>query len=90
MSTQYSAKIIVGLHRDDMDGVDEDIIEGMDQCPPYYDGGDEAVIGYEAHSSGCYSARELAFDQSEIDKLKAQFKEETGLDAKVWLSSCGY
>ena len=90
MGQSYSAKIIVGLHRSEMGDVEEDVLEGMDHCPPYYDGGDEAIIGYEVQGSGNYSAVELRFDLTQINNLLDQFRRETGLNGKVWLSTCGY
>lgn len=90
MGVSYSAMIIVGLPRDEMGDVDEEIIEGMDQCPPHYDGGDKAVIGYEVAGTPNYGRIELGLDVGEVAELKKQFKDETGLDAKLYLSTCGY
>ena len=94
MGMYYSAKIFVGLHRDDLP---EELVEAvhdsendMDTCPPFYDGGAEELIGYTAFESGDYEATEFEFDASRIEELKAKFKEETGLDAKVWISPCGW
>lgn len=90
MGIYYSAKIIIGLHRDELETTDDEIIENLDQCPPYYDGGDQAVIGVVVASSEDFSATEFEWDQAKVDAAKIRFKDATGQDGKLYLSSCGW
>jgi hypothetical protein len=91
------AAIFVGLPRGELEcGVEETLIERsfyefcednqIESCPPYYDGSDDAVMGFQYRSAGPYSESELEWNQEEIDKLKEEFKNITGLEAKVYLS----
>jgi hypothetical protein len=88
MSIQYSAKIMVGLPRDEIEN--EDVIDDLVQAAPYYDGGDEAIVGICVVNSGCYQAKEFTLDQATIDAAKANFKEQTGQDGKLYLTPNGY
>jgi len=90
MGIEYSARIIVGLHRGELLDLDEDVIEDLDMCPPYYDGSDEAVLGIVILDSGDYSAKEMVWGQAKVDAAMVEFKEKTGLDGKLFLSPCGW
>lgn len=95
MGIDYKAAIFVGLPREEIYAADmEDLIanEDLEVCPPFYDGGgeDEAICGFPLATSGTYRAVEFAFDSEECEKLKAEFKRLTSLDAKVYLSPYGY
>lgn len=96
MSVDYSAKIVVGLRRQDFpdqtdlaDWIDEGDLE---VCPPCYDGGGRknAVVGLEYLSCSTYGNVAFDWNQKLVDDLKTEFKEITGLGAKVYLSTHGY
>ena len=88
MGMSYSAKLIVGLHRDEIEN--EDVIDELDSAPPYYDGGDEAIIGVCVEETSSYSAKEVAITQAKIDAAHAEFREITGQEGKLYLTPCGY
>lgn len=88
MGIEYSAALIVGLHRDEIE--DEDLIESLDQAAPYYDGGDEAIVGVYVERTGDYQAKEITLDQAKVDAAKAKFRELTGQDGKLYLTPRGY
>lgn len=96
MGVDYRAAVWVGLPRceiEDWDTVEELLdAEELSVCPPYYDGGGAtmAIVGLEYDSSCDYSATQFDWDDAVVAGLKAQFKELTGQDAKVWLSPYGY
>jgi hypothetical protein len=88
MGIEYSAALIVGLHRDEIE--DEDLIDELDQAAPYYDGGDEAIVGVYVERTGDYQALEITLDQAKVDAAKAKFRELTGQDGKLYLTPRGY
>lgn len=95
MGIDYKASVFVGLPRADIYTADKQELledEQLEVCPPCYGGGGEdyAICGFELARSETYGAREFTYDSERCEKLKAQFKELTGLDAKVWLSPYGY
>lgn len=95
MGVDYQAAIIVGLPRKEieLEDLQDKIDDGdLETCAPYYDGDsdDDAIVGHMYKKSRCYSPVEFEWDQVAIDKLKADFKETTGQDAKVWISPRGF
>lgn len=92
MGIYYSAQVIVGLPRCEIQK--EELIEDeeLTVCPPYYDGNDadHAIAGLEYLATRDHQAAEIDWDQEKINQLKAEFKELTGQDAKVFISPCGY
>ncbi len=97
MGIDYNAAIMVGLERGSIT-MDEDVLEGLideeelEDCPPYYDGNgdDGTIVGFIYKMSGTYEASEFAWDETEVDQLKKQFKKVTGQDAKIWISPMGW
>ena len=95
MSIDYSAAIFVGLPRSEFDAellADLLAADELEVCPPSYDGGggdDHAIAGFSVKESPDYAAVEFTWDAPAVARLKAEFKELTGLDARVWLSPCG-
>jgi hypothetical protein len=95
MGIDINAAIFVGRLRGELpeellDGTDTDEAisdEVLIACPPYYDGNSDkgAVVGFELIGTGS-QPREVEWDQAKVDDLKRQFKELTGLDAKVYVS----
>ena len=87
MSIDTSAKIMIGLPRNE---VDEDLIdnEDLEVASPYYDGYGEnyAIAGFAIHRSGNYSPVEISWDAVKIGELMRKFRELTGKEAKVWLT----
>lgn len=90
MGMSYSAVLIVGLHRDDIETEDEEILESLDSAPPYYDGGDDAILGVNVEKSGDYQAKEITLDQAKVDAAKAKFRELTGQEGKLFLTPRGF
>ena len=90
MGIEYSASIIVGLHRDALENSDDETIESLDMCPPYYDGSDQAIVGVTVFASGDYSASEFTWDQAKVDAAFVKFKEITGQDGRLYLTPCGW
>jgi hypothetical protein len=90
MGIEYKAAIIVGLPRDEIESEDEDVIESLDQCPPYYGGGDQAIIGVVVVSSPDYAAKEFAWDQAAVDAAMATFHKKTGQVGKLYLTPVGH
>jgi hypothetical protein len=88
MGMSYSAALIVGLHRDQIE--DEDVIDELDMAAPYYDGGDEAIVGLFVERTGDYQAKEITLDQAKVDAAKAKFRDLTGLDGKLYLTPRGH
>jgi hypothetical protein len=88
MGIEYSAALIVGLHRDQIDA--EDQVEQLDQAAPYYDGSDEAIVGVIVERTGDYQAKEITLDQANVDAAMAKFRELTGQDGKLYLTPRGY
>ena len=92
MGTYYQAVLIVGLPRETLEAaeVGEDVMDELDTAAPYYDGGDDAVLGVIVEQTGDYQAKEIALDQARIDSAKAEFRELTGQDGKLYLTPRGY
>lgn len=95
MGMDIKAAVFVGLPRNEIES--DDLQEWIDEeeievCPPHYDGysADWAICGFELAGCGRYEPREFSWDQAAVDRLKAQFKELTGQDAKVWISPYVY
>lgn len=95
MGIYYSAVVAVGLQRqniEDFDKFEELIDEGtLEVISPSYDGSDDddAVIGFVYDESNAFSSVMFTWDQQRVDELKENFKEITGLEAKVWLTPNG-
>lgn len=96
MGISTKASIFVGLPREDFED-DEQLQEWLDNgdldcCSPYFDGcgDDSAICGIEVVKSEYSGAAEFVWDQPKCDKARSEFKELTGLDAKVWLSPYVY
>lgn len=92
MGMGVSAKIFVGLPRED---VPEEILEDLDkndleQCSPYYDGWDDALVGFTYSSSGSYGQRKFVWDEAIIEALKSFFREIVGLEPDVYLTPYVY
>ncbi len=100
MGIDYQAAIMIGLpqgnieyNEDEYEDLSDFLNEhGMELCAPSYDGddADDAIAGFVYKCTGSYQSDELDWNQAEIDKLKAKFKEITGEDARVYLSPWGY
>lgn len=94
MSVEYSAVIIVGLPRRDLEShkdYEDFCNDGLRWASPYYDGFEDAIFGILVADSDLYAARELpAQMDGRIEKAKAEFKDRTGLDGKVFLSVNSY
>jgi hypothetical protein len=98
MGIDYQAALIFGLRRGDMnidDDLNEKIANGdVDSCPPYYDGGgdDGEVVGVLIKSSPVYGATDINVDEisTKVEAAAKRFKELTGLDGKLWLSTNGW
>jgi len=96
MGVDYQAAIMVGLPRGKLANIEdlEDMLdkEELECCAPYYDGDgdDSAIVGLPYKISDTYAPRTMEWDQSKIDKLKAEFYRLTGLRAKIWLSPRGW
>jgi len=92
MKVDYQAAIMVGLHRMDFKNVDVDELvedEELQMCAPYHEGRNDplAVIGFFYATSGTDKPNPFQWNQGEIDRLKETFKEITGQDAKIWIST---
>lgn len=90
MGIEYSAAIIVGLRRGELEDHEnfEDFENGdLDSVSPYFDGWQDAIFGVIAHSAQDYSASEIegSIDQK-IEKASAEFTEKTGREGKVFLT----
>lgn len=94
MGIDYSAAIFVGLHRSELEDHEnfEDFENGdLDQAPPFYDGGQAAIFGVSVVHSGDYSASEIEGSlDAKIQAAKDSFKETTGRDGKVYITTIGY
>lgn len=99
MGIDYEAAIMVGLPREEMEDIVEnleDLIFGdeseVEVCAPYYDGegDDKAIIGFAYKISDTYRASEIEWNDKDVNLLKAKFKEEFGKEAKIWLSPMGW
>ncbi len=92
MGIDYRAAIFVGLPRGEIENKDLIDAEILEVCPPYYDGDSDesAIAGFPFKTSERYSAVEFEWNRTQIDALKSKFKEETGQEAKVYLSPYGY
>ena len=92
MGIEYSAKIMVGLKCKDMEDVDEDLLDELDSIAPYYDGGYDAILGYVIEDSGDYSSSTLYIPGliEEADAAFEKFKQLTGKEPKLWLTTCGW
>lgn len=90
MGMSCSAAIIVGLHRAELEDHENfgDFENGsLDQAPPYYDGGFDAIFGVIAVSGDDYSAIEVNGSiDSRISAAKDFFKAKTGLDGRVYIT----
>lgn len=86
MGIDTSSAIFVGLPRDEIENQELIENEDVEQCSPYYDGYEASLAGFFYLNSGDYSASEININLQHIEDLKAQFKEVTGQDAKVWLT----
>lgn len=88
MGIDSSAAIFVGLPQSEIENTDLVAEETLEVCPPHYDGDGEdyAIAGFQYLGTSPYDSKELVWDQAKIDTLKAEFKELTGQDAKVYLS----
>lgn len=100
MGIEYSAVIIVGLRREDIENVERlcdkygEFIGGLEDCSSYYDGGgeDQNVIGFTVAQSPDYGNDEIHFEELAvaIQSAKELFKEATNQDAKIYLSTYGW
>ena len=92
MGIEYAAAIIVGLPVEDFPGMDNfyDWMEdnGLERCPPSYDA-DHGIVGLFYKRSTDYGYDALSWDQSKLEQLKEDFKEITGMEARVYLSTLG-
>lgn len=92
MGIDYRAAVFVGLPREEIQNRELIETDEIEVCPPYYDGtgAGYAIAGFEYKGSETYCASEFDWDQSKVDELKAEFKELTGQEAKVYISPYGY
>lgn len=92
MGVEYAAAIVVGLPVSEFE--DHDQIEqfGFEVVAPYYDGDAAGIAGIVTHCTSSYSRAKLDVGSIAvaIDEAKKEFKEATGKDATVYLSTQGY
>jgi len=96
MGIDYQGAIMIGVQQSELE--EELVVQLVHKeavfeiCAPYYDGDDcdHAIVGYTYACSGTYEATPFKWDEAEVTRLKAKFKKQTGLDAKVWISPLGY
>lgn len=95
MGIYYSAVVIIGLPRCDIDY--DKLISLLDEdklsvCPPYYDGNsdDNAIVGLFYKESPDFAPLELAWDHEAINKLKDEFFSLTGQHGRVYISPQGF
>jgi hypothetical protein len=96
MGISWSARLVVGLRREDFidrnlcnEWIENDILSTHASYDA--DGDDDAVVGTAVAKSGDYSSAVLDPDatQAAIDKAKADFKKLTEQDANVYLVTVG-
>lgn len=94
MGISYSAAMVVGLQKEELKDHEnfDDFMDGdLDAWPPYYDGGSDAILGVPVAQSDDYSASEVTGSvDAKISAAKEAFKEMTGMDGKVWITTVGY
>jgi hypothetical protein len=99
MSMSVSAKIFVGLPREELEkvapghcgGIQEFIDKSdLEQCSPYYDGWEHDLIGFTYSSSGSYGQCRFVWDEAIIEALKKDFREIVGLEPDVYLTPYVY
>ena len=93
MGIDYRAVVVVGLPRDQFIEV-EHFLEwaedkGLDICPVSYDSGD-GIVGLVYAKSPDYWYSEFTYDPQRVAEMKQEFKDSTGMEAKVYLSSMGW
>jgi hypothetical protein len=91
MGIEYSAVLIVGLPRGDIE--DQEVIDDeLEAVAARYDGDgeDDAIAGIVIVDSGDYQAKEITFDQAKVDAAKEKFRKLTGQEGKLYLTPCGY
>ena len=101
MGIDYRAAIVVGLPREQLesgskfkedDDEFQDWVEehGMEFIAPYYDGYDNALVGYVYKISPDYGRSLVQWIPDEVEELKQTFEDVTGKEAEVYLSVYGY
>jgi hypothetical protein len=101
MGIDYRAAVVVGLPREQVesngkfDDERDDFQDwaeehGMEFVAPYYDGYDDALVGYVYRISPDYGRSIVRWAPDEVEELKATFREVVGKDAEVYLSVLGY
>jgi hypothetical protein len=81
---------MVGLPYDDIK--DKALIEegSLEVFPTHYDASySDSLVGFEYKATPDYSYLEIDFNPSRVDNLLANFKEITGQDGHVYLTTIG-
>jgi len=95
MSVEYNAAIVVGADWRDINEEDAEKIDDLICCgdlhdfPPFYDGCREGLFGLYIVNSPDYSYCEVEYTVQDIDAAKQKFKELTGMEGKVYLTTIG-
>lgn len=95
MSVEYNAAIVVGaawedINEDAIDNIDELVENGdLHDFPPFYGGYREGLFGLYIVNSPDYSYCEMEYTAEDVEVAKQKFKELTGIDAKIYLTTIG-
>ena len=95
MGVSYNAAIVVGAAWEDVDGNSQEDIQELVESgdlhdfPPFYDGYREGLFGLYIVNSPDYSYCEVEYAAQDIEAAKQKFKELTGMEGKVYLTTIG-
>ena len=95
MSVEYNAAIVVGaawedINEDAIDNIDELVENGdLHDFPSFYDGYREGLFGLYIVNSPDYGYCEMEYTAEDIEIAKQKFKELTGIEGKVYLTTIG-
>jgi hypothetical protein len=95
MSVEYNAAIVVGaawedINEDAIDNIDELVESGdLHDFPPFYDGYREGLFGLYIVNSPDYGYCEMEYTAQDVGAAKQKFKELTGIEGKVYLTTIG-
>lgn len=95
MGVDYNAAIVVGAEWRDIDEEDAEKIDDLICCsdlqdfPPYFDGYREGLFGLYIVNSPDYGYCEMKYTAEDIEAAKQKFKELTGIEGNVYLTTIG-
>lgn len=86
MSACRSAMIIFGLPRQEIDNEDECFEYNMTMAMPYYDGGEDGIIGFPVHETGEDDSLEINLQDVDASKYAVKFWRITGKEGRLYLT----